>query len=49
MECAYKTNMYQFPIMEIVGVTSTNLMFFVAFGFLEYEKQKNYLCILDKV
>ena len=28
MDCTYKTNRYRLPLLEIVGVTSTNLTFF---------------------
>lgn len=34
MDCTYKTNGYHFPLLEIVGVTSTNITFIVAFAYI---------------
>ena len=34
MDCTYKTNHYNLPLLQIVGVTSTNLSFFIAFAYL---------------
>lgn len=31
------------PLLEILGVTSTNLIFSVAFAFLNVEKEDNYM------
>jgi len=35
MDCTYKTNMYRLPLMEIVGVTSTDMTFLVSFAYLK--------------
>ena len=37
MDCIYKSNKYQLLLMEIVGVTSTELTFSVAFVYLKAE------------
>lgn len=42
MDCTYKTNKYQFPLLEIVGITSTNKTFNVAFCYMSKEKEDNY-------
>lgn len=42
MDCTYKTNRYNLPLLEIVGVTSTNMTFLVAAVYLEAEKEANY-------
>ena len=42
MDCTYKTNRYRLPLLEIVGVTSTDMTFSVAFAYLQYEKEDNY-------
>ena len=42
MDFMYKTNRYWLPLLEIVGVTSTQLMFLVAFVYLEFESVHNY-------
>ncbi|XP_028126176.1 protein FAR-RED ELONGATED HYPOCOTYL 3-like [Camellia sinensis] len=42
MDCTYKTNRYRFPLLEIVGVTSIDMTFSVAFAYLQYEKEDNY-------
>ncbi|XP_012837783.1 PREDICTED: protein FAR1-RELATED SEQUENCE 5-like [Erythranthe guttata] len=42
MDCTYKTNRYGFPLLEMVGVTSTNKTFSIAFAYLQFEKADNY-------
>ena len=40
MDSTYKTNKYRQPLFEIVGVTSTELTFAVAFAYMESDKLK---------
>lgn len=47
MDATYKTNRYALPLLEIVGVTSTNNTFCVAFVFLHKEKECNYTWALN--
>ncbi|XP_058180215.1 protein FAR-RED ELONGATED HYPOCOTYL 3-like [Rhododendron vialii] len=49
MDCTYKTNRYKFPLLQIVGVTCTELTFNVAFAFIECEKAENYTWVLEKL
>ncbi|XP_060960635.1 uncharacterized protein LOC133031210 [Cannabis sativa] len=42
MDCTYKTNMYRFPLLEIVGVTSTEYTFSIAVE-SAHAKLKRYL------
>ncbi|XP_028051733.1 uncharacterized protein LOC114256313 [Camellia sinensis] len=42
MDCTYKTNRYRWPLLEIVGITSTEKTFSVGFAYLQYEKEDNY-------
>ncbi|KAJ9540010.1 hypothetical protein OSB04_026516, partial [Centaurea solstitialis] len=42
MDATYNTNMYNLPFLEIVGVTSTNKTFSIAFAFMRDEKACNY-------
>ena len=49
MDCTYKTNRYCLPLLEIVGVTSTNLTFSVAFVYLEAEHVDNYTWAMEKL
>lgn len=42
MDCTYKTNRYRMPLLEIVGLTSTDMTFVVAFVYLQYEKEDNF-------
>ncbi|KAH6760275.1 hypothetical protein C2S52_009274 [Perilla frutescens var. hirtella] len=46
MDCTYKTNRYRLPLFEIVGVTSTSMMFSVSCAYLEVEKENNYIWAL---
>ncbi|KAI8572430.1 hypothetical protein RHMOL_Rhmol01G0197600 [Rhododendron molle] len=49
IDCTYKTNRYKFPLLQIVGVTCTELTFNVAFAFIECEKEENYIWVLEKL
>ena len=37
----YKTNKYCLPLLEVVGITSTNITFDVAFAYLSSERTDN--------
>lgn len=45
MDCTYKTN--RLPLLEIVGVTSTDMTFSVAFAYLGCEREDNYIWVLN--
>ena len=47
MDCTYKTNRYHLPLLEIVGVTSTDLTLSTAFTYLQFEQANNYTWPLD--
>ncbi|KAI5402613.1 hypothetical protein KIW84_050276 [Lathyrus oleraceus] len=42
MDSTYKTNKYRQPLFEIVGMTSTELTFGVAFAYMESEQTENF-------
>ncbi|CAL2265284.1 unnamed protein product [Prunus armeniaca] len=42
MDCTYKTNRYRFPLLQIMGVTSTNMTFSIAYVYMNAEKEDNY-------
>src|SRR3954464_8607576 len=44
MDSTYKTNKYRLPLLEIVGVISTDKTYSVGFAFLECEKEENFTC-----
>ena len=47
MDSMYKTNKYRLPLLEIVGVTSTEKTYSVGFVFLECEKEDNFQWALE--
>ncbi|KAJ4715747.1 Calmodulin-binding transcription activator 2 [Melia azedarach] len=49
MDCTYKTNRYNLPLLEIIGVTSTNMTFAIAFSYLEAALEDNYMWALEKL
>ncbi|XP_022027110.1 protein FAR-RED ELONGATED HYPOCOTYL 3-like [Helianthus annuus] len=49
MDATYKTNKYNLPFFEIVGVTSTNKTFSIAFAFINKEKANNYIWALTRL
>jgi len=46
MDSTYKTNKYRLPLLEIVGVTSTELTFSTAFVLLSTERVNNFIWAL---
>nr|KAJ0210928.1 hypothetical protein LSAT_V11C400197040 [Lactuca sativa] len=49
IDTTYKTNKYNKPLVEIVGVTSTRKTFSVGFAFIHREKEANYTWVLNCV
>ncbi|XP_062014300.1 uncharacterized protein LOC133730793 [Rosa rugosa] len=49
VDCTYKTNRYCFPLFEIVGVTSTEKTFSVAFVYMSREVEDNYTWALSRL
>ncbi|XP_057806170.1 PKS-NRPS hybrid synthetase cheA-like [Salvia miltiorrhiza] len=49
MDCTYKTNRYGLPLLEIVGVTCTDLTFTIAFVYMEAEREENYTWAMEKL
>lgn len=47
MDSTYKTNKYKLPLLEIVGVTSTELTFSVCFAYLSNERYDNFRWVLQ--
>ena len=49
IDCTYKFNNYKFPLLEIVGVTSTTMTLNVAFAYLESKRDDNYIWALERL
>ena len=49
IDCTYKTNKYRLPLMEIAGVTSTELTFSFTFAYLKAERKDNFSWCLDSL
>ncbi|XP_027913079.1 uncharacterized protein LOC114173061 isoform X3 [Vigna unguiculata] len=49
IDSIYTTTRYPLPLLEIVGVTSTELTFSVAFAFVESERADNFTWALQKL
>ena len=49
MDSTYKTNKYRQPLFEIVGMTSTELTFVVAFAYMESEHTDSFCWVLEKL
>nr|XP_043611770.1 protein FAR1-RELATED SEQUENCE 5-like [Erigeron canadensis] len=47
IDAMYKTNYYNLPFVEIVGVTSTNKTFLIAFAFIQNERTTNHTWVLN--
>lgn len=48
MDCIYKTNKYQMPLLHIVGVTSFNTSFYSCFAFIQKEEEEDYVWVLQR-
>ena len=46
IDSTYKTNIYNMPLVEIVGVTSTGKTFSLAYAFIVNEREANYQWVL---
>ncbi|KAJ0919797.1 putative MULE transposase domain, FHY3/FAR1 family [Helianthus annuus] len=49
IDATYKTNMYNLPFLQVVGMTSTNHTFCVAHAFLSNEQEATYVWVLERV
>lgn len=49
LDCIYRTKRSKMPLLEVVGVTSTSKTFYIAFAFLQAEKENNYEWALQKL
>lgn len=49
MDSTYNTMMFKLPLLEIVGVTSTNKTFSMAYNFLSSEQGHNFRWVLQRV
>ncbi|PWA53815.1 protein FAR1-RELATED SEQUENCE 5 [Artemisia annua] len=47
MDCTYKTNRYNMPLLDIIGVTCFNTSFYSGFVFLEKEDKDHYVWALS--
>lgn len=46
---AHRTNKNSLPLLEIIGVTCTDMTFSVAFAYLQFEKEENYTWALGRL
>ena len=46
MDNTYKTKRYRLPLLEIVGVTPTEMTFCAAFVYMEVEREANFVWAL---
>lgn len=49
IDATYKTNMYNMPFVQIVGITSTHHTFCAAHAFVSKEREENYTWVLERV
>ena len=49
IDATYKTNIYNLPFVQIVGMTSTNQTFCIAHAFISAEKVENYVWMLEQL
>lgn len=49
IDATYKTNIYDLPFVQVVGMASTNQSFSVAHAFISAEKIENYVWVLERI
>nr|XP_043616205.1 protein FAR1-RELATED SEQUENCE 5-like [Erigeron canadensis] len=47
MDCTYKTNKYNMPLLDIIGISCFSTTFYSGFVFLEKEDEENYVWALS--
>ena len=47
MDCTYKTNRFNMPLLNIMGSTGLNTSFFIGFAFLSGEMDEDYIWALN--
>ncbi len=48
LECTYKTNKFDMPLLNLVGITSTYATFNAGFAFLHTENEEAYAWVLEQ-
>jgi hypothetical protein len=49
VDCTYKTNLNNFPLLHVVGQTATNHSFSIGFCLMRNEKNESYSWALNKL
>lgn len=49
MDCIYKTNMFNMPLLDIIGIDARGKSFCVGFAFLSHEEEADYTWALDQL
>ena len=49
MDLTYKTKIYKYPLLHIVGITSTQKTFTLAYCFLKFENTEYYSWVLTQL
>jgi MULE transposase domain len=49
MDCTYKTNKYNMPVLNVIGMTPFNKSVFICFVFMKQETEENYQRALEKI
>jgi hypothetical protein len=47
MDCTYKTNRYNMPLLDIIGFTCTGASFYLGWAFLANEREETYKIVLE--
>lgn len=47
MDCTYRTNISRLPLLDVVGIDSTNKTFTISFSFLSGEQEPDYIWALE--
>lgn len=48
LDCTYKTNKYEMPLLDTIGVDACQRTFCIAFAFLSGETEEDYIWALDR-
>jgi len=49
IDATYKTNKYRFPLVQVIGLTSTSKSVSVAHAFIQKERGDNFIWVLDRI
>ena len=49
MDCIYKTNWFNIPLLNIINIMALNILFFIGFAYIAREANEDYLWVIKEL